>query len=362
MNYVIIQKSKFTQVPPVISTIKLLVELGHEVTIIDEYISDYWKDELNKWGVKYYEIPKTNSESVIGKLIAYYKFRRKTLRLLNKIYSEDPNRILWIEGAYTMISLGKAIKKYRYILYIVELNDKFKLQMRAVKKLIYDAELVIMPEYHRTILYQVWFGLKKRPAVLSNKPYFIPSNEELNIIAKNYQKELEVFSKKKVILYQGKVHPERDLSPFLKAISNLGDEYQVVILGDTHPILSQYKRILPSLIHINFIPAPDYLVFTRMCYLGIVTYDPLEFNTTFCAPNKIYEYACFGKPMIGNDIPGLKIVEDGGAGLLVDESNVEEIQNAITIVNDNYNDFSQKARKFYQDTDNKSVLKKTLKL
>lgn len=110
------------------------------------------------------------------------------------------------------------------------------------------------------------------------------------------------------------IFEERDLSNFIRAIKELGSEYKLVLLGKDRDMLRKYRQIDDSLIHIEFIPAPDYLLFTSMCHMGIVTYDPGTLNTAYCAPNKIFEYAAFGKPMIANNIPGLKVLSESGAG------------------------------------------------
>ena len=53
-------------------------------------------------------------------------------------------------------------------------------------------------------------------------------------------------------------------------------------------------------------------------------------NAVFCAPNKVYEFAGFGVPMLCNDNPGLKYtVEHNRMGICVPELTTAEITAAL---------------------------------
>ena len=45
MNIIYIHKDKFHKQPPGISVLLILSDLGHKVTLIDEGVSDFWKEE-----------------------------------------------------------------------------------------------------------------------------------------------------------------------------------------------------------------------------------------------------------------------------------------------------------------------------
>lgn len=126
-------------------------------------------------------------------------------------------------------------------------------------------------------------------------------------------------------------------------------------------MLRKYKQIDDSLIHIEFIPAPDYLLFTSMCYIGIVTYDPFTLNTAYCAPNKIFEYAAFGKPMIANNIPGLKVLSEAGAGETINENDISSIKEAILLIDKDYEKYRSAALGFFNSVDNEEIISRSLK-
>ena len=89
---------------------------------------------------------------------------------------------------------------------------------------------------------------QKIPLVLPNKPYSLEENSLALNFLKNHQPELYhqiVNLKRKVILYQGLVSPERDLSFILKAVNKLGEEYVPVIMGRDYGMIEKYKKQCP---------------------------------------------------------------------------------------------------------------------
>ena len=311
---------------------------------------------MHKRGIDYYVISEPKVKlPIISKLWSYYNFKKRCFSITRRLMP-DKQGLLWIEGANTILALGRRIKDYNYVLQIQELHEKYKYQLNAIGNVINEAKIVFMPEYNRTCIYQCWFHLEKRPIVLPNKPYFTPNEYQLSELSKKYYEQLKVFREKKVILYQGHIHPERDLTNFVKAVNKMGDDYRLVLLGHDHGILNNYLRISRDIIHINFVPAPDYLVFTKACYIGIVCYDPMQLNTTYCAPNKIYEYGAFSKPMLGNDIPGLKVIESHNAGILV-EDNVDSILAGLKKLESSYKEYSLGAKDLYESVDTKAIIK-----
>lgn len=360
MRIFLVHKAEFQRRPPVISVVEILLKLGYSIILITCGIDNYNRQRLEQRGVKIYVLP-FDSSGLIVKIINYYKFRKNVFHIIHEQKFDKENDLLWIEGGYTIVSLGKKIKKYNYILQIQELYEKSKLYLYKINKVIRKAKIVFMPEYNRTVLYQIWFNLKYRPIVLANKPYFIPSDNILEQLALKYKDKLSIFYTKKVILYQGWIGRDRDLTNYIKGIKKIGDDFQIVLLGKDCGMIEEYKKIEPNIIHYDFIPAPDYLIFTKFAHMGIVSYDPLLLNSAYCAPNKIYEYAAFSLPMLGNDIPGLKtIFEKYRIGLIIDETQIDSIVSAIDFIDKNINDFRKDVNSFWVETDNVEVVGKAL--
>lgn len=356
MKIVVITRERIETLPPVISMIEMLDDLGVNVQIIACGITDNIRNEFERRKIEYVQIDYCfdNSLLKLKKVFSSLKFRKRVLNVLKKLSFD----CLIIEGQGAFKILGTSIKKYNYIMYILEMYTRYE---RYIKKLIYDADAVIMPQYDRAVLYQTHYQLKKRPYVLPNKPYFILDDGRRRELEIKYRKQLQVFKEKKVILYQGIIHKERNLTNFIKAVKSMGDSYRLVLLGKDSGAMKDYIRIDPFIVHIEFIPAPDYLVFTANAYIGILTYDPMSINCAYCAPNKLFEYAKYSLPMLGNDIPGLKYtIEVNGMGEIIDENSQESIVKGIKKIDENYSNYANKSFRFYQSVDCKTVLKDIL--
>lgn len=357
MKILIIRKDAIALIPPLLSVANILADLGHEVHLITSEVSTPIANQLSHKGITYELIRRTGKKSFLGKVCQYLLFRKEASNAL-KNTSFD---LLWVEDAHTVLSLGNVILNYKFVLQISELYDTDSRLMRAIKQVISNAQIVFMPEYNRCVLYQNWFKLSKRPTLLPNKPYFLPKDEDLVKIKNKYDKIIDQLKDKKVIIYQGRIHPERLIDGFVAAAKDMGDDWCFVVMGkDQYGLVDHYKKLNDQLIHIDFIPAPDYLAITSIAHIGILSYDPMTLNTSYCAPNKIYEYGAYGIPMVGNDIPGLKILEEKHCGIIADENDVSAIKNAYIAIDKDYANFSKNSRLNFQLTDNVLTIRKSL--
>ncbi len=358
MKIVIIRKDSLKYIPPLLSVADILADLGHNVHIISTDFTPSMRENLNSHGITYQELNYSNYTNKLGMICSYIKYRYAAKKALSLI---DFN-LLWVEDAHTMTILGNILKKYKYVLQISELYNDVPYLFKGISKIIKNAQKVFLPEYNRSALYQAWFGLKELPILLPNKPYFIPEKSTIMSLKTRYQIYLDLMKTKKVILYQGRIHPERTIEGFVKAAALLGNEWLLVIMGkDQFGLIDKYKRMNPNILHIDFIPAPNYLAITTEAYIGILSYSPLSLNTSFCAPNKIFEYGCFSIPMVGNDIPGLKILEQKGAGILANENDIDAIKNAYLNIDVNHSAYATNSKKIFDETDNYAIIKNALK-
>ncbi len=127
----------------------------------------------------------------------------------------------------------------------------------------------------------------------------------------------------RIILYQGDVSLIRGLAIFVAAMTYLPTHYRLVIVGDG-----------PDLLHLQDLAAevtrqgrfavlgrvPNHLLpaITAQADVGIVTYPYEGLNNIYCSPNKIFEYAQAGLPVVATEQPPLKeMVESYGIGELL---------------------------------------------
>lgn len=349
MKIIVINKDELENIPPLISVIYHLTNLGHNVHVITTGYKKATAEYFKEHNIQTTVVPAVTSGGLFGKITGYIKYRRAVLDQISNLEFDG----IWIEGGNTILALGKSICKYSYILQISELYENSPRMFRAIKKVIVDAKAVVMPEYNRTVLYQIWFSLKKRPWVLPNIPAFLPSKEVIKAVESKNSDKLGLLAGKNVILYQGHIGAGRDLTNFAKAVNELGENYMLLLVGKDHNTVADLRRHCSNILHIPFIPAPDYLVFTMHSDIGILSYDPTSINNVYCAPNKLFEYASFGLPMLGNDIPGLKyMLEFYNAGVIVDETSVESIKRAIVEIVSKKDSYREHSQQLFNSFDN----------
>lgn len=362
MKIILVHKAEFPKRPPVINSTLILSELGHDVTLITEGLNDYWKEELKRRGIKAHVIEnKFIKYKTFGKVLAYLRFKNETFRIVEEEKKKHASVLVWVEGAYTIVALGKKLNNYPHILQIQELHEESKMQLNAISKIINTAKVVFMPEYNRAAIYRVWFNLKKLPVILPNKPEIVANDEELEAIKEKHKETLKEIEKYKIIIYQGSIQKKRDLSSIIKAVKELGGNYKLVVMGKDSDALEEYRKIDEQFIHIDFIPAPEHLAYTSIAYIGVLSYDPYSLNNVFCAPNKIFEYAKFGIPLICNELPGLKgVLDTYKTGKAIDIDDVEDIKKTITEIGNNYEFYSNNAKEFYRTVNCKEIIKNAL--
>lgn len=268
--------------------------------------------------------------------------------------------LVWIASAEAAVFLGKPIKCVKYIFNIYELYDVVPELLKKIKPIAQNASQVIVPEFNRAYMLRFWLGLEKTPTVIPNKPVNVPiPPSEIPI-------QLKPVIDKKIILYQGHITRDRNLDALCEALSNM-PHYVLVLMGSSYDsYLSELKNKYSNILQIDFLHPPSHLIITSYAHIGIVTYDFTDLNQVYCAPNKIWEYSCYGVPMLANNIPGLiYTVGNEGAGCCVDMSDVKKIKEAILDIDYNYDTYSKASKKMFNSIDVKaeilSLVQNTLK-
>lgn len=366
MKIIYIHQKNFHHRPPVISTTMLISELGEKLEIITTGMNPYFEEYFQNKGVPYKVFPFKYSTSTIGNTF-YSEFWGRKVRKYIREQSKKDEVVLWIEGNHTITTLGyRFINKYPHVLQLQELFGihlfKDKVQHYYMRKVSQTALAIMCPEYNRSYIYYVFFKLKTLPYVMPNKQIFFSGLSDAKFYEKKYSWLREKISGRKVILYQGTTSKERKLENFIKAFNQLDtSKYVFILMGKASPLVDEYKKHNPSLIHIDYIPAPEYLYVTSLAYIGVLSYLSYELNTVYCAPNKIFEYGMYKIPMIGNDIPGLRYLLDFyQMGKVCDLNFSDDILSAFRYIIENYDRLSINAHNYYESIDNKTIVEKVI--
>ncbi len=215
---------------------------------------------------------------------------------------------------------------------------------------------LVVPEYNRAHIQKVSWGLDDIPSILPNKMDI--NGLDFNVIPNSVRNCLEILKKenRKIILYQGVLGKDRNIEEYADAIDMISDSYALVILGkitndfNVEDFLKRHKVIF-----LPYIESPNHLYITKQAYIGLLPYKAEKIahlsvlNAVFCAPNKIYEYAAFGIPMIGSEVPGLShLFWKYECGIPVKNGDKEGILKAIECIEDNYSQYASHSLMFYE--------------
>jgi len=348
--------------PPIITLINNLRSRGERLIIVG-YCSNV--SLVNSWlesGFIYKEaLGDVNSEILPKKILHFIRYRKVFNRIIESYFSGEIAKV-WFFGSSAVFILHGNVKTTNSIVYHLETpHFKVPIKYRLISPTINyietmrSAKMHVACEYNRACITKYFFGLKELPVIVPNK------NTQSESINKENLTEYDVLKKiegKKAILYQGIFnYPERRLDELCESVDYLPNDFVVVLMGGGEGFIRLKEKYASSrVLFQNYVPFPDHMRITKSCFIGFLSYFPEPgninsvLNTLYCAPNKIYEYACMGLPFISNDLPAIrKIEKEDKCCVCVSSYTAESIASAILKINDSYDTYSRNAKEFYEN-------------
>jgi glycosyltransferase involved in cell wall biosynthesis len=132
--------------------------------------------------------------------------------------------------------------------------------------------------------------------------------------------------KRPLILYHGAISPGRGVEQLVAAIPLLPTDAAVVLLGYGDMAKSYASRaeeidLKDRLYVVPAVPIADLPNWICDADMGIIAFQPVDYNNVLGTPNKLFEYMEAGVPMIVSDFPEMRrIVTETGAGIARDTS------------------------------------------
>lgn len=197
-------------------------------------------------------------------------------------------------------------------------------------------DLAVAANKDRACVMAEHYMLKRIPTVMRNIPIDFPPSMSEEEVLKKYPALRKSERDEKLILYQGDVTLERGLGRFIEATLHLPKNYRIVVVG-VGVDLEKIKEIGEALSQegrfsaLGRVPNRQLKAIAALADVGIVSYPFKGLNNIYCAPNKIFEYAQSGLPVVSTDQPSLRrMVETYKIGACVGEfDSVEQVAKVI---------------------------------
>lgn len=343
-NVLMLVKGSLDALPPCVTHAIRLSEQGCDVTVAAGKCSDDLALLLSEHHVTVVQQPVNDG---VSKLRRWVEFRSWAV---NTVRSQRPD-ILWLGTGDTAVALYGATGQQPIVLCLLEMYDSVPAYRVVLSRIARRAAAVVVPEPNRGAILKMWWELDQDPVVVPNSPALHPGRTGPQPVAREDSVGPEV---EKVVLYQGLLYrSERNVGQLASVVDELGPPYSLWLMGrDDEGYAAELARAHPSVRHVPMIPWPSHLSVTRRAWLGFASYEGWNLNTVFCAPNKIYEYAGFGVPILGDRVPGLlQTVERYNAGICVDIHDYDQVMDAIGNIESHYESFQQGALALYRDAD-----------
>lgn len=382
--------------PPCVSEVLILKDLGVDVRVLTTWCNAATQKLFRERGIPCTLMRDGPSTRKNGRSQMFRKAMNavRYQSMLHRYFraNADSRTAVWLGTEKSLMSYPRFWKQQnRLIQNALEFYEKPDYQ-KHMKNYTAFADVTTACESHRAALMKQYWHLREDPFVLPNKPYLHPGKRNLEGSTPENRERIRQMAGKKVLLYQGIFSPDRDLMPLAKALaayeekrrseetssghdsdapvsgehdenvrySGAHDPLWLVLIGSgDNEFVSKLKEAYPYTMNLGFVPAPLHLEITSHARYCVAYYKDNTLNNRYCAPNKIYEAAGFGIPVLANQVPGLtSTVGASGAGRCVNFDDPAAVAEALDDMEEHYDRYSAAARKFFDDTDNADTVRR----
>lgn len=359
-------KKGFQFYPPCLAQILMLSDFGADLVVYHGINSEYIDNLLDSRNIEHHLLKSDSlKNSRIQSVKKIFSYKSEVKRIIKEL---PQSAVLWFGNCESFMTLGNSLNGRRFVASVLELYDDQKWIDSLLMQILPKASLIICCERHRAAIMKSRYKLKTTPTVMPNKAYDLSDeNSEEDTIDNIDISVLETVQKYKnsrIVLYQGIIGRDRPLANIARALAIIDDPdvvFWIMGKGDIQ-LVDEVKEIYHQTVYLGFVPSPQHMLVTRHAHIGIANYDYSNLNNIFCAPNKIYEYAKFGMPMLTSDNIGLtETVGVAGAAECVDFSDVTEVKKGLEKILCSYDKYRKNAVGFYKQTDNQSIMNRIYK-
>ncbi len=144
---------------------------------------------------------------------------------------------------------------------------------------------------------------------------------------------------KRIVLFQGGMIKNRNLEALVDAMAFVQNPDVVLVMlgfGKLQAALQARvaeKHLERRVFFIEAVPQSELIYWSASADVGIIPYPPIDLNTLYCTPNKLFEFIQAGLPIVANDSPELRrFVHETGFGVVGPMETAGDIAHLIDTV------------------------------
>lgn len=190
--------------------------------------------------------------------------------------------------------------------------------------------------------YEEEYGRKKNTLILNSPEIETKKTENSN----GFRKKFLINDDEKLFIYVGEINKGRGITNLLEIFKDL--KSRILFLG-YGPLVNKVKDFEKNYSNIHYHEAvePDSLIsLIQEADVGLCLVERVSLSDYFCLPNKLFEYAFAGLPVIASDFPDIKfLVEKYDLGFCCDSGSIKDVKKNIeryeSIIKISKNDLSK---------------------
>ena len=302
------------------------------------------KETFNYQGI---QIELLDNKKLDNSITKYFKFFYYVKKFINRL---KPDFII-ASDLYSMVPIAQNTKKnqskiiydsrelYTQLAGLVNRPVIQKLWSWYEKKNISKVNCVLAnAEIDQTYLHTLYPDVRiELIKNLPGKSFFKSKKMDL-------KKLLCLNEKQKIFIYQGKFHNGRGIRFAIKCMSSL-KETVLVLIGDG-PMKEEYINFAKKykmegrIFFIDAVPYEELANFSSSAYVGLSLIQPISKSYENALPNKLFEYAVSGIPIICSNLEAMnEMVSHYNCGIAISPSSENEFINAYQMICNNYDEY-----------------------
>lgn len=285
--------------------------------------------ELHRINLTTRNLPK----SLPFQLIKYVEFLVRSLLLMRKL---QPSVVNAHALAVLPISvLAKKLFKAHLVYDAHELETeqvggmslRKRLSKKLERKLIYSADMMLVVSESIADWYAAEYQIKRPPVVLN-----APNRRELKA-NNHFREQLGIRDDQVILLYQGGLMAGRGVHLILDAFKARNDDQLVAVFMGYGQLEADIKAAAQQHNNIYFFPAvaPQVVLeYTSSADVGISLIENTCLSYYYCMPNKLFEYAMAGLPVLVSNMKDMSaLVTQNAMGAVISDFTPAGINQAL---------------------------------